>query len=381
MGSVASKSRHGQRSALDVEAHIRDAIERGELKAGAYLGSAEKLARQLNSTYGAVRQALEILAVKGLLVRKPRAGTFVSSAAATIGIDPSRRSIIGLMIPDIRLPDCALIARHLQDALSAANLEVLISSTDNERERYDQSVLRHLQAGVGGLVLISPQQARISLSTLLEIEKSGVPVVNYARPIEAVPWPTVQTDVFQHVYLPMRHLCDLGRRKIAFLSYPLEGQIGAEMHYALYRAAAESSPAAEISELQVSEEFYLNGWSDNRGLRQRLSEWLDEHPDIDAACCLHDHIAAALLRVLADRGLRVPEDVAVTGSLDSAESFGLAPGELTTVNTCIDVAMEQVVKFLLQGRHDTDHQKAPFVAIKPRLVLGRSTIGNTVPSA
>jgi LacI family transcriptional regulator len=382
MGTVASKSRQGQRSALDVETHIRSAIERGELQPGAYIGSAQKLARQLNSSYGAVRQALEILAVKGLLVRKPRAGTFVSSTVAAVRPDPGRRNIIGLMIPDIRLPDCALIARHLQDALMAASLEVLISSTDNERERYDQSVLRQLQAGVGGLVLVSPQQARISLSTLMEIEKSQIPVVNYARPIEAVSWPTVQTDVFQCVYLPVKHLCDLGRKRIAYLSYPVPARIGTEMNFALFRAAFDSGlAAANIFQQVIPADLYLGGWSDNRTLRQILKEWLDQHPGIDAICCTHDHIAAAMLNVLAEQGVRVPEDVAVTGSLDSAESFGLASGELTTVNTCIDVAMMHVVRLLLEGRRVDDGQDAPIIAVKPRLVLGRSTIGALTQSS
>jgi DNA-binding LacI/PurR family transcriptional regulator len=154
------------------------------------------------------------------------------------------------------------------------------------------------------------------------------------------------------------------------------------MNFALFRAAFDSGlAAANIFQQVIPADLYLGGWSDNRTLRQILKEWLDQHPGIDAICCTHDHIAAAMLNVLAEQGVRVPEDVAVTGSLDSAESFGLASGELTTVNTCIDVAMMHVVRLLLEGRRVDDGQDAPIIAVKPRLVLGRSTIGALTQSS
>jgi len=364
----------GRMLSADVEEFIRIAIQRGELRPGERLGSARQLAKQWKTSYGAVRQSLETLAAKGIVVRRPRAGTFVSADPVSSPSEGGARNIIGLLIPDIRMPDCGLIARHLQDAAHTAHLEVLISSTDNERERYDQSILRHLKAGVGGLVLVSPQHARISLEALVEIQKSGIPVANYARAMEVVNWPTVQTDVFQAVYLPIRHLCDLGRKKLAFLSYPLSGQIGVEMHYGLYRALADSGLATEnITEKVIPADLYLNGWSDNRVLRQLFTEWLNEHRDVDAICCMHDHIAAAVLGVLAERGVRVPDDIAVTGHGSMPEAFGIAPGDLTTVDTCIDEAMHQVVHLLLNPPN-CDEDDARFVAIQPRLVIGRSTV-------
>ena len=165
-------------------------------------------------------------------------------------------------MPDIRIPDYSLIARHLQDAGHKANFEVLVSSTDNEREqRPDQSVTAHLKAGVGGLVLVAPHQGRLSLSTLVELEKSGVPVVNYARRVDVVSWPTVQTDTTQAVYLPVKHLCEVGRRRIGYLSYPSDTH-GAEMMFGLYRAVAEAGLNAEnISKLEIPDTTYLTSWS------------------------------------------------------------------------------------------------------------------------
>lgn len=376
MSILTLKPQNRRRMSTELEEMIRSAIQSGELKLGQRLGSAKQLATHWKASYGAVRQSLETLAAKGLVERRARAGTFVTSDPQVLGVKADARNIIGLLVPDIRQPEYSLVTRYLQDAGHRAGFEILVSSTDNERSRYDQSILRHLSAGVGGLVLVSPQQARISLQTLMEIEKSNVPVVNYARTMDLVSWPTVETDIFQSVYLPLKHLCELGRRKIAFLSYPCPGAYHTQMHYGLYRAIAEFGLTAKsVVELTIPDESYIRAWSDSHPLMQLLNQWLDEHPGVDAICCTHDHIATTVLTVLKQRGVRVPEDVAVTGSGRMAELFGLAAGELTTVDTCIEKAATEMVRLLQQGGGATGSAPA-VVAIQPELVIGRSTVGS-----
>jgi len=384
MSILTYKPEREGRLATELEEYIRSGIRRGELKPGQRLGSAKQLAKYWKTSYGAVRQSLETLAAKGLVERRARAGTFVASDTETAGVESDARHIIGLLVPDIRIPEYAQVTRALQDAGQKAGFEILVSSTDNDRARYDQSVLRHLKAGVGGLVLVSPQQARISLQTLVEIENSGVPIVNYARTVDVVTWPTVQTDVYQAVYLPIRHLCELGRRQIAFLSYPAPDAYGMQMHYALYRAAAEAGlNASNIIELTLPDNFYLKSWSDTGSLFQMLNDWLDENPKVDAVCCMHDHIATTMLNVLSQRGARVPEDVAVTGHGGCADFFGIAPGELTSVDTRLDLAAAEMVRLLQTGGEPTNGDAPAVVCIQPQLTIGRSTVKDfkPVPSA
>lgn len=361
------------------------AIRSGQLKPGQRLGSAKQLAKHWNASYGAVRQSLEALAAKGIVERRPRAGTFVSSSAQGLQTSPLEHGgIIGLLVPDIRRPEYGLIARHLQDAGHRAGVEILVSSTDNERERYDQSVMRHLHAGVAGLVLVSPRQARISLQTLVEIEKSGVPVVNYAHSIDLAAWPTVKTDVVKLVYVAVDHACKLGRKRIGFLTYSGGASYNTELQYGLYRALADNGLSSiNVVEYPLSDSLYINGWADRQALKQRISEWLDQHPDVDAVCCTHDHIGAAVLSVLNGRGVRVPDDIAVIGSGNMPEFFGLPPGELTTVDTRIDKAMEEIVRLLRTAKVTESQDKVKpqtVVAIEPKLVPGRSSLGNSYES-
>jgi DNA-binding LacI/PurR family transcriptional regulator len=89
---------------------------------------------------------------------------------------------------------------------------------------------------------------------------------------------------------------------------------------------------------------------------------------------MHEHIAATVLAVLTQRGVRVPDDVAVTGCGAMPEFFGLAPTELTTVDTHIDNAATEIVRVLQRGHDPGAEQPPSVIAIQPHLVIGRSTV-------
>ena len=377
MSVLAPKPPKGQQRASELNAFIREAIRRGQLKPGQRLGTAKQLAKYWQVSYSSVRQSLETLAASGVVQRRKRAGTFVSSDPQSEPLQTARRHIIGLLVPDIRMPDHSLVARHVQDAGREAHFEVLVSNTDNQHERFDQSILYQLKAGVDGLVLIAPQDARLSLQTLLELEKSGIPIVNYARGVGGGAWPTVATDIFRSTYLPIQHLCQLGRKKIALLSYSCSGDRKNLMLYGVYRAIADAGlNASNLVELLLPETLYLNGLASRQSLGEFLGQWLDENPGLDAICCTHDHIAAALLSILPQRGVRVPEDVALTGLGNMGEFFGLSPGDLTTVNTRIDKAAAEMVRLLQSARGSIAHDQPAVTAIEPELIVGRSTLGD-----
>lgn len=59
------------------------------------------------------------------------------------------------------------------------------------------------------------------------------------------------------------------------------------------------------------------GFTEESGARA-MGEPLDRRPEIDAVFASNDHMALGALRPLRERGMRVPEDVAVVGFDDMA---------------------------------------------------------------
>ncbi len=71
----------------------------------------------------------------------------------------------------------------------------------------------------------------------------------------------------------------------------------------------------------------------NKELCSLIESWLDKNKQVDGICCTNDHIAAMVLKVLRKKKIEVPNQIVVTGNSNMGQYFGLAPDELTTVDT------------------------------------------------
>jgi DNA-binding LacI/PurR family transcriptional regulator len=85
---------------------------------------------------------------------------------------------------------------------------------------------------------------------------------------------------------------------------------------------------------------------------------LSRAPDLDAVFVASDLMASGALRVLRERGLRVPEDVAVVGFDDMATVAEAAEPPLTTVRQDIEGMGRLMVRLLLRGLEWTDDAAA-----------------------
>jgi DNA-binding LacI/PurR family transcriptional regulator len=104
-----------------------------------------------------------------------------------------------------------------------------------------------------------------------------------------------------------------------------------------------------------------------------MSALLDRIPDLDAVVAANDRMALGAMHALRARGLRIPDDVAVTGFDDIEEAAWFAP-PLTSVEQPLTEMGRQAVRRL---RYEFGGSANPPVAIPLRaeLMIRESTIG------
>lgn len=164
-----------------------------------------------------------------------------------------------------------------------------------------------------------------------------LPVVNVGWRLPGIP--SLAFDQAQGMADLLRHLIEVhGFRRIAYLTRDA-GHLGFEHQYAgyeetlrrygLFDPALVVDARPDVPPLEVL---------DARGLRPAI--------DYRAAVCTSDMPAMALIEALQGRGLRVPQDVAVTGFHDSLEARIAAP-PLTTARMPWREAGQQAAERLL----------------------------------
>lgn len=227
--------------------------------------------------------------------------------------------VLAMIIPDITNPLFANIFLGIEDAASERGYSVLLANTGGSPER-ERDRLRTVQARqVDGLILASAMLRDPSVGWLREQSIAHVLVNRYSDQRDLF----VGADDFGGARAATQHLLSLGHRRIAHLSggSGISTAVERRRGYvtAMREAGIEPDPAL------VAESGYLE--ETGRAAMERLLA-LPEPPT--AVFAVNDMAAIGAHRALLDRGLRIPEDVALVGYNDVPLASRLEP-PLTTL--------------------------------------------------
>jgi LacI family transcriptional regulator len=275
----------------------------------------------------------------------------VLRAAESLGYQPNpiarslktaRSATVGLVIPDLTNPLFPPIVRGIEDVLGPAGYNAWIVNTDNdpERERVQIESLRSRQ--VEGLIVAT---ARLEHPLLQKLHDLGLRMVLVNRRVEKVEIPSVTADDAAGVAMAVKHLVDLGHRRIAHLAGPQETSTGVVRSRA-FRHAIDDHGLDDDPSLVVE----CRLWNEAEGARA-LRILLERDTPFSAVVAGNDLIALGCYDVFAERGISCPGDVSVIGFNDMPFLDKLGP-PLTTVAVPHYAIGAAAAQMLVETIHD-----------------------------
>lgn len=197
---------------------------------------------------------------------------------------------------------------------------------------------RAFDGRIDGMILIAP----IVGEEFAKGMNADMPCVSLHSNVDIQGIVNLESDEEKGAYEMVRFLIGKGHRRILHLAGP-RGLVGAERRIAGYKQAlSEAGIAFEESLLKSM------AYSDVEA-RAVMTEWLQENPREalpDAIFCANDQMALGCVEALSAAGLRVPEDVSVSGFDDTLIARVSMP-PLTTVRQPLrEMGMEAVSMLL-----------------------------------
>lgn len=212
------------------------------------------------------------------------------------------------------------VVRGIDTELAKAGYGLVMGDLDNIEDR-ERHVLRMAAAGhVDGVIVMSgrmPQAAGRSLGSI------GLPIVAVSARVDQRGVPNVLVNEAESVEGQVRHLVELGHRRLAFLSGP-PGNMNDLPRYAGFRAAAEAAGLEDALRIECDYTFE----SGVAAARMVLEMAPDQRPTGIVASS--DAMAIGFMKAIRDGGLSVPRDVSVIG-FDGIEFASYCEPTLTTV--------------------------------------------------
>jgi len=216
---------------------------------------------------------------------------------------------------------------------------------------------------VDGLLLL---WGDLTPENLAIMKTENIPFVVVARRVDEYDVPFAVGDNKGGALELTRHLLSLGHRRIGFTSWETEHTTNQDRLAGYQQALAEAN-------IPFDDELIVTITREPENRYAAMNKLLDLPEPPTAVFAFHDYVAIQALRAAIDRGLRVPEDVAIAG-FDGMYSSLITTPPLTTVKHPVREIGQQAVEILL--KHISDPSLSPQKAILPtELEPRKSTIG------
>jgi len=274
-----------------------------------------------------------------------------------------RTFTIGLLLPDIRHPFFAEIAKAVAEIVRPQDYHVIISYFEEDPALETTEAKSLVARQVDGVILASAQSPG-ELALFEHFRDRKVPFVLIDRPMAGVAASFVGVDNEAIGKLATDHLVAQGCRRIAHLRGPGMG-IAAARHEG-YQQSLRAHKLAMPAEYVVQASY-----DDNMGYKA-MQSLLRTRPAPDGVFCYNDPVAIGAMKAVANAGLNVPRDIAIIGAGNVHYSDLLAV-PLSTVDQGTSQIGTQAAELLMQQITAKRPVPPKNVLIAPRLVVRQST--------
>mgnify|MGYP000545467871 CR=1 FL=1 len=277
------------------------------------------------------------------------------------GLRSSRTHTLGLLVTDITNAFWTTVARGAEDAAVRSGYSVFLCNTDesaSKQEQYLRALLSHRVEGV----IIAP--ASSDRSALTALERARLPFVIVDRRVPGVDADLVLGDSLGGARMLVEHLLARGHRRIAHIGGPV-GVSTADDREQGYR---EALMAAGI---EVDPDLVQRGDYKLESGRRLMRQLLERSPLPTAVFAANNVLAVGALAALQERGLRVPEDMALVCFDDLPQASLIDPFLTVAAQPAYDLGATALR--LLLARLADPYRPPETVMLPVQLVVRRSS--------
>ena len=235
----------------------------------------------------------------------------------------SKTSTIGVLLPDLYGEFFSEVIRGMDQTAQRRGYHLLVSSSHDAKDEIEAALLA-MRGRVDGVIAMSPH---LDAPSLVANVPASLPLVLLNCAVEGDGYDALSIDNRQGAYAMVRHLAGLGHRSIAIIC-GAAGNYDATERLEGYRDAMRDLALEHRRELEISGDFTET--SGYRAISALLT--LPERPT--AIFAANDAMAIGALSALREAGVRVPDDMAVTGFDDIPLARYMSP-PLSSVHVAI----------------------------------------------
>ncbi len=270
-----------------------------------------------------------------------------------------------VLVPNLGNPFFSQILAGITEEFAKSEISVLITDS-NHLPSHDMRLADYFLDGrIDGLILLDGGVRAEEISALAG-EGFGNRVTLACEWIVGIDLPSVRSDNEKGARLAIRHLYDLGHRKIAHITGPADNVL-------THARRAGMIAERESLGLPVRDEWIIRGDFSLSSGRLAAEAIVNMKDKPTAVFCASDEVALGLIAGLNGLGMRVPEDISVVGfdGIEQAEHFVPALTTIQQDRVALGLRAAQMLIAQMKGIETAKSESVQFVDVE--LMIREST--------
>ncbi|MCZ8511853.1 LacI family DNA-binding transcriptional regulator [Paenibacillus filicis] len=273
-----------------------------------------------------------------------------------------KTDVIGFILPKMTNPVQIETAQQMERKLLTSGYNMMLMTTDSDKNYESQALDILLSRQVDGIFLFPTNKH--NQDKIKSIRSAGIPLVLLSGGRYKPSSDAVYMNQFSGAYQATEHLAKLGYREIGFIT----GGAANVEKFDGYQAVLRDRQLEFREELvaRVSHFSYEQGY--------KAASKLMANGPVRAVLASSDYLALGALRWCRERGLRVPEDVALIG-FDDLEAAEYAEVPLTSVTYKGEELTTKAVSLmfrLIEEQERMTSKEPECIEINPTLSIRKS---------
>jgi LacI family transcriptional regulator len=279
-----------------------------------------------------------------------------------------RSKTVGVVVPRINRNFFANVIGGVEEVLASSGYHLMICQTHEKLENEKAAIQTLVNARVDA-ILLSVSLETTGAEHLSSLDNKGIRLFFFDRILESVNVGSVVIDDRLGACRSVKHLLEQGYRRIV--------HVGGAERINIYRARKEGYlDAMHEAGIEVHPRWIMEKPLVLEGGESAFLEAMKLTRKPEAFFCAGDFAALGLMQAALKKGIRIPDDLGITGFANEPFTAFLNPS-LTTVdqrgNEMGRIVAEMFMECSVTDRASPDCKKT---VLEPRLIIRNSSLTN-----